>query len=225
MPKSPEARTFESMTATPGPATNRVRSAIVDVTMHLAATPDWGRTGTRQIAAAAGLSPEDVEEHFADRDDVVLSVLGDMLAVAVGHLRVEGFDDLRQALHAANAAMLQDVIDGRAVVSAARLTGMSAAITASPALQKRASQLRRQVLGGALAARLGVPLDDARVRRAVVAWSAVVAASYHADLGRSGSSVATRSTDDLAAPERMTERLDVTFRRILGCVPGVTTTV
>ena len=210
---------------TPGPTTNRVRSVVIDVTMRLATTHDWGRVSTQQIAAAAGLSPEDVHEHFADKDDVVLSVLGDMLAAAVRQLRVEGFDDLRHALHAATAAMLQEVIDGRSAVSAERLTGMAAAVTASPPLQKRASELRRQVLGGALAARLGVPPDDARVRRAVVAWSAVVAASYHADLGRSGSSLAARSTDDLAAPERMSQRLDVTFRRILGCVPGVTTTV
>lgn len=219
------ARTFEAMTVTPGPAANRARSVIVDVTMRLASTHDWGRVDTRQIAAAAGVSPTDVQEHFHDKDDAVLSVLGDMLASAVRHLRVDGFDDLRHALHAANAAMLQDVIDGRAAVSPERLTGMAAAITASPPLQKRASELRRQVLGGALAARLGVPPDDARVRRAVVAWSAVVAASYHADLGRSRASVAARSTDDLAAPERMSERLDTTFRRILGHVPGETTAV
>jgi AcrR family transcriptional regulator len=202
---------------------SHARTAIVDATIELADTQEYARLGVGEIAAAAGVEASEFFRCFADKDAVVMSILHDMLAAAAAYLPASAYDDPRHALHAANAAMLQDIIDGRGPVSMAHLTGMVAVVTRHPPLQKRASALRQQVMSQALADQMGVEPGDQRVRRAVVAWSAVVAASYHADLGRSRSSVVTRSSHDRLAPERMSQRLDATFRRILGRAPSVGT--
>ena len=220
MPAAAPRRNFDTVTAAPERGT-RERSAVVDATMELAATHAYARLTVAEIAAAAGMAPSDFFRYFPGKDAVVLSVLQDLLAAAAAHLPTIVHDDPRHALHAANAAMLQDVIEGRGTVSTANLTGMAAAVTASAPLQRRASALRQQVMGRALAHHLHLEPADRRVRAPVVAWSAVVAASYHADLGRSGSSVGSRSSRDRIAPERMSRRLDTTFRRILGRAPAL----
>ena len=156
---------------------------------------------------------------FETTDAIVVSVVNDMLAAVVDALSdIDPGRPAGDALYAAHAHMLENVVGGTGPITQERLQLMGAVVMASSDLQEKTSARRFEVLSGPLADYLGVRADDKQVRHELMLWSSVVAATYVAALDRRGR---FDPDVDTRAPERMSQRLRRTFRVIMGRGSGI----
>ncbi|MBW0019816.1 MAG: TetR family transcriptional regulator, partial [Mycobacterium sp.] len=66
------------------------REKLIVATLDLSATRGYDSITVDQIAAAAGVSPNDFTRYFASKDAVIMSLLNDVLHATVAELgRVE----------------------------------------------------------------------------------------------------------------------------------------
>ena len=136
-----------------------------------------------------------------------------LAAVAVAVADIDAQVQPVDALQAAHARVLHDIIEGAGPISRERMQAMGNVIMKSPQLQQRTSAHRKRVLSELLAARLDVEPRHPSITTAVATWSAVVAATYVAAPDRHGR---FDPDDDARRPDRMRERLTRAFRHITG---------
>lgn len=154
----------------------RTRSLLIDAAVQLCDKQGFEKTTVDQIAAVADVSPRTFSRYFATKDAVILALIDDMVdAIAVQLERQpSGLTEL-EALLAAHVAMV------RATASAPpdgftteRLKVTARIVNSSPALRLAASEFRPNSVALALAKRMGVGLDDKKVRLVVAVWSAIL---------------------------------------------------
>jgi hypothetical protein len=121
--------------------------------------------------------------------------------------------DSVDALQAAHAKVLYDIIDGHGPISQERMQAMGTVVMYSDELQERTYEHRTEILSDVLAQRLTVDRRHPHVARAITMWSAVVAATYVAAPDRHGR---FDPGDDVRRPHRMRERLAHVFTVITG---------
>lgn len=161
------------------------REKLVDAAVELSGQQGYHRTTVEQIAAAAGVTPQDFARHFATKDALILSITEELMhGTAAALVHVEADTDPAEALLVATTKNLAAIIHGHGVMPLGRMLEMARIVTANDRLQKQASVLRKRLLTRALAEKLGVAQDDRRVSRAVTLWSATAATSYfdHIDM-------------------------------------------
>ena len=193
------------------------RERLIDATLSLCARCGYEATSVDQIAAAAEVTRDDFARHFASKDEVLVSIVGDVLHAAVDELGdVEPDTGLERTLLIATTKAVSRVIDGSGVVTRDRFLAVAQVLTEHPNLRQQVSLARKRILTGALADRLGVGEDDRRVHQAVTRWSAIVAGAYL--IGNSMADHYDPRTDDQLAT-RMIAELSATFDDVMGDNP------
>jgi AcrR family transcriptional regulator len=154
----------------------RTRSLLIDAAVQLCDKQGFEKTTVDQIAAVADVSPRTFSRYFATKDAVILALIDDMVdAIAVQLERQPPDMPEFEALLAAHIDMV------RATASAPpdgftteRLKTTARIVNSSPALRLAASEFRPNSVTRVLADRMGVRLEDKRLRLVVAVWSAIL---------------------------------------------------
>jgi len=157
---------------------------LIDAAVQLCDKQGFDGTTVDQIAAVADVSPRTFSRYFATKDAVIIALIDDMVdAIAVQLTRQPAHLNELEALLAAHIDMV------RATASAPpdgftteRLKTTARIVNSSPALRLAASEFRTNSVTLALADRMGVGLDDKKLRLVVAVWSAILLATP-GDLG------------------------------------------
>jgi AcrR family transcriptional regulator len=193
------------------------RERLIDATLSLCTRSGYEATSVDQIAAAADATPDDFARHFASKDEVLVSIVVDLLQASAEELRdVEPDTSLEHALLIATTKALSRVIDGGGVITRDQFLALAQVLTEHPNLRQQVSSARKRIMTGALADWLGVSEDDRRVHQAVTRWSAIVAGAYL--IGGSMADHYDPRTDEKLI-ERMIDELSATFADVMGDDP------
>src|ERR1700758_689119 len=152
----------------------RTRSMLIDAAVRLCEKQGYEGTTVDQIAAVADVSPRTFSRYFATKDAVILALVDDMVdAIAVQLVKQPPELTELDALLAAHIAMI------RATTTAAedgfttdRLKTTARIVTSSGALRLVASEFRTHAVTLELAKRMGVTLDDRKLRLVMAVWAA-----------------------------------------------------
>lgn len=194
------------------------REGLIDATLAVCIRCGYEATTVDQIAAAADVTLADFSRYFATKDAVIMSVVDDMLEATSAALKnVEAEAGPEQSLLIATTEVLSAIIDGCGVITRERMISMAEIVVASSNLGKQASLARKRVLSQALADRMGVAVENRRVRQAITMWSAIAAGAY---LSRRGMADHYDPYDDDRLIERMIAELDATFADVMGNDPS-----
>ncbi|MDQ1731949.1 MAG: hypothetical protein QOK10_2108 [Pseudonocardiales bacterium] len=171
-----------------------------------------------QIAEATGMAAADVVAAIGTKEAVVLNVARSMLADVISRLcALDPQTPVVEALLAAHAAVLNDVIDGSGPITFEQLRHMGKTIISSTDLQKKVSAQRGEMLAGVLADHFGTTTADREVQRGLKLWSAVLAATYLDVLDKQGR---FDPEVDVETPESMRLRLNRAFHIVTGRPTG-----
>jgi AcrR family transcriptional regulator len=186
--------------------------------LTLFADQGFDATSMANIAEAIGIPPQDVVRTIGTKEGVVLSVAGDMLASVVKALaEIDPQTPVVEALFAAHASVLTDIVAGAGPITLVRMRHMGKAITSSPDLQKAVAAQRTEMLSDVLADHFGRSMSDRSVQHGLKLWSAVLAATYLDVLDKQGR---FDPDVDVESPESLRNRLNRAFRVITGRPAG-----
>jgi len=196
-------------------------ATLTDVALHLFRWRGYDAVTTDQIAATAGVTPQDFARHFATKDAVIMSLADEISHAGVAALaRVAPNRDPLDALFSVHAETLTAIVNGVGVMTRERLVALAHILTAQRHLREQVRDLRRRVFAVPLAECTGVAPDERRMRVAFTTWAAIVTGSYNyfngvglfnnASFGPSG---------DGRVPEVMVRRLKETFVEVTGREP------
>ena len=158
----------------------RTRSMLIDAAVRLCEKQGYEGTTVDQIAAVADVSPRTFSRYFATKDAVILALVDDMVdAIAVQLVKQPPELTELDALLAAHIAMI------RATTTAAedgfttdRLKTTARIVTSSGALRLLASEFRTHAVTLELAKRMGVTLDDRKLRLVMAVWAAILLTAF-----------------------------------------------
>jgi AcrR family transcriptional regulator len=162
----------------------RTRTLLIDAAVQLCDKQGFDGTTVDQIAAVADVSPRTFSRYFATKDAVIIALIDDMVdAIAVQLAMQPPHLTELEALFAAHAGMIKATAsapqDG---FTTERLKTTGRIVNSSPALRLAASEFRANSVTLELCERMGVGLDDKRLRLVVAVWSAILLATP-GDLG------------------------------------------
>lgn len=185
-----------------------------DVALALLAEQGFDATSMAQIAEATGLPADDVVGRIGTKDAIVLAVAEEMLVAVIDALGdIDAQTPMVEALMAAHARVVNDIIDDKGPVSLERMRCMSKAIISSAELQRKVAAQRKRILAAVLADHFGTTTEDRRVKQGLKLWSAVLAATYLDVLDKHGR---FDPDVDIETPEGMRTRLNRAFRIVTG---------
>jgi AcrR family transcriptional regulator len=206
----------------PAVASQPDRATLTDVALHLFRWRGYDAIGVDQIAATAGVTPQDFARYFATKDAVIMSLADEVLQAGVAALaRVAQNTDPLDALLIVHTETLRAIANGVGVMTRERLVPLAHILTAHPHLREQVRALHRRVLTVPLAESTSLAPDDRRMRHAFTMWAAIVTGSYNPFDGagvffdRAG--VGPRG--DGRVPEVMAQRLNETFAQVTGREP------
>ena len=153
---------------------------LIDAAVRLCEKQGYEGTTVDQIAAVADVSPRTFSRYFATKDAVILALVDDMVdAIAVQLVKQPPELTELDALLAAHIAMI------RATTTAAedgfttdRLKTTARIVTSSGALRLVASEFRTHAVTLELAKRMGVTLDDRKLRLVMAVWAAILLTAF-----------------------------------------------
>jgi AcrR family transcriptional regulator len=162
----------------------RTRTLLIDAAVQLCDKQGFDGTTVDQIAAVADVSPRTFSRYFATKDAVIIALIDDMVdAIAVQLAKQPAHLPELDALFAAQGEMIRATAHAPADgFTTERLKTTARIVNSSPALRLAASEFRTNSVTLALAERMGVGLDDKRLRLVVAVWSAILLAAP-GDLG------------------------------------------
>lgn len=154
----------------------RTRAVLVDAAMDLCLKHGYQHTTVEQIAASADVSPRTFSRYFPTKDAVFLTLLEDYAhEVAIELEKVDAGVGPLEAMRRANVEVLTRVATRRVGrLTTERIVLMLRVINASETLKQAALEFRHGVTQVVLAKRMGVDVDDRRVRLATVIFSATI---------------------------------------------------
>jgi AcrR family transcriptional regulator len=154
----------------------RTRAVLIDAAMDLCLRQGYQQTTVEQIAASADVSTRTFSRYFPTKDAVFLTLLDDYVSeVAVELEAVEAGVGPLEAMRRAHMEVLTRVATRRAGrLTTDRIVLMLRVINASGALKQAAVEFRHDRMQDVLAARMGVDVDDPRLRLVNVVFSAVI---------------------------------------------------
>lgn len=149
---------------------------LVDAAMDLCLKHGYQHTTVEQIAASGGVSPRTFSRYFPTKDAVFLTLLEDYAHEVAIELETVGADvGPLEAMRQANVAVLTRVATRRVGrLTTDRIVLMLRVINASETLKQAALEFRHGVTQVVLAKRMGVDVDDPRMRLATVIFSATI---------------------------------------------------
>jgi AcrR family transcriptional regulator len=154
----------------------RTRAMLIDAAVQLCEKQGFDKTTVDQIAAVADVSPRTFSRYFSTKDAVILALIDDMVdAIAVQLERQPpGLGEL-EALLAAHIDMVKATADAPLDgFTTERLTTTARIVNSSPTLRLAASEFRPNSVTRVLAKRMGVDVNDRKLRLVVAVWSAIL---------------------------------------------------
>lgn len=193
----------------------RTRATLIDAAVELCERQGFERTTVDQIAAIADVSPRTFSRYFATKDAIVLGLIDDAVNLAAAELARQPADlNHFEALRRSYMVMYTNTKSARpGELTAERLMCTARIIMTSPALRQAAVEFRPHAVNIELAKRLGVGLDDRRLKLVSAAWASILMNALadlqeDADWGHVG-------VDDLMS------RLEATFAEFIGLVRDI----
>jgi AcrR family transcriptional regulator len=154
----------------------RTRAVLIDAAMDLCLKQGYQLTTVEQIAASAEVSTRTFSRYFPTKDAVFLTILDDYVhEVAVELEAVDARVGPLEAMRQAHTGVLTRVAGRRAGrLTTDRIVLMLRVINGSESLKQAALEFRHDPMQAILAKRMGVDVDDPRLRLLNVVFSAVI---------------------------------------------------
>lgn len=162
----------------------RTRALLMDAAIDLCNRQGFERTTVDQIAAVADVSPRTFSRYFATKEAVMLAIIDDTVQLAAAELARQPADiNHLEALSRAYVGMYRNTKTAApGGLTAERLLAAVRIIMSSPALRQAAAEFRPHPANVQLAKRMGVPLDDQRLKLVAAVWAAIIMTAQD-DLG------------------------------------------
>ncbi len=156
---------------------------LIDAAIELSQRQGFDRTTVEQIAALADVSPRTFSRYFATKEAVILALADEIIeAMATRVLRQPPELSELDALRAGYIDMIKETKSAPPDGLTTERMMTTAQIVHSSTDLLTSSANRRGAMTAALAARMGVGVDDRRVHLAIAVWSAIALVAV-ADFG------------------------------------------
>ncbi len=184
----------------------RTRATLLDAAVELCDRQGFERTTVDQIAAIADVSPRTFSRYFATKDAIAFALIDDAIGLAAEELARQPIDMSHfEALRRSYVAMYSATKSAPAgALSADRMMCTVRIIMTSPTLRQAALEYRPHAVNVELAKRLGVDLEDRRLRLISAMWGSIIMTAL-GDLGDDGVDWQGIGVDDIVS------RLEATF--------------
>jgi AcrR family transcriptional regulator len=188
----------------------RTRSTLIDAAVELCERQGFENTTVDQIAAVADVSPRTFSRYFVTKDAIALALIDDALDMAAVELARQPRDmNHFEALRLSYIAMYNGTKTAPAgSLSADRMMCIVRIIMSSSTLRQAALEYRPHAVNIELAKRLGVGLDDRRLRLISAMWGGIIMTAL-ADLAEPSVDWANIDIDGIIS------RLEATFAEFM----------
>jgi AcrR family transcriptional regulator len=154
----------------------RTRATLIDAAVELCERQGFERTTVDQIAAIADVSPRTFSRYFATKDAIALALIDEAINEAAADLAcqptdINHFEALRRSYVAMYTATKTAPPGG---LSADRMMCTVRIIMSSPTLRHAALEYRPHAVNVELAKRLGVDLEDRRLKLVSAVWGSII---------------------------------------------------
>ena len=177
----------------------------------------WERSPTvDQIAAIADVSPRTFSRYFATKDAIAVALLDDAINMAAAELARQPSDiDHFEALRRSYVSMYTNTKSAPpGALSADRMMCTVRIIMTSPTLRQAALEYRRHAVNVELAKRLGVDIENRRLKLVSAVWGSIIMTAL-ADLSEQGV-----DWDDVGV-DGIVSRLEATFAEFMSEISNV----
>jgi AcrR family transcriptional regulator len=194
----------------------RTRATLIDAAVELCERQGFERTTVDQIAAIADVSPRTFNRYFATKDAIALALIDDAIDVADAELAgqpsdISHFEALRRS-YVVMYAGTKSAPPG--ALSADRMMCTVRIIMTSPTLRQAALEYRRHAVNVELAKRMGVDVEDRRVKLISAVWGSIIMTAL-GDLSEQDVDWEHTGIDDIVT------RLEATFAEFMGEIGDV----
>jgi AcrR family transcriptional regulator len=189
----------------------RTRATLIDAAVELCDRQGFERTTVDQIAAVADVSPRTFSRYFSTKDAIALALIDDAIDLAAAELARQPIDvNHFEALRRSYVAMYNGTKSAPpGALSVDRMMCTVRIIMTSPTLRQAALEYRAHAVNVELAKRLGVDLENRRLKLISAVWGAIIMTAL-ADLSEDGVSWQDIGIDDIVS------RLESTFAEFIG---------
>ena len=189
----------------------RTRATLIDAAVELCDRQGFDRTTVDQIAAVADVSPRTFSRYFSTKDAIALALIDDAIDLAAAELARQPIDvNHFEALRRSYVAMYNGTKSAPpGALSVDRMMCTVRIIMTSPTLRQAALEYRPHAVNVELAKRLGVDLENRRLKLISAVWGAIIMTAL-ADLSEDGVSWQDIGIDDIVS------RLESTFAEFIG---------
>ncbi|HVQ49107.1 MAG TPA: TetR family transcriptional regulator [Mycobacterium sp.] len=154
----------------------RTRATLIDAAVELCERQGFERTTVDQIAAIADVSPRTFSRYFATKDAIALALIDDGITQAAAELARQPSDiNHFEALRRSYVAMYNGTKTAPpGELSADRMMCTLRIILSSAALRHAAIEYRHHAVNIELAKRMGLDLDDRKLKLVAATWAAFI---------------------------------------------------
>ena len=194
----------------------RTRTTLIDAAVELCGRQGFERTTVDQIAAIADVSPRTFSRYFVTKDAIALALIDEAVDRSAAALATQPADISHlEALRRSFVTMYNNTkVAPPGELSADRMMCTVRIIMTSPALRQAAVEYRSHAVNVELAKRMGVDLDDRRLRLVSAVWSSIIMTAL-ADLADDDTDWGSIGIDD------MVSRLQSTFDEFIGLIEDI----
>ncbi len=194
----------------------RTRTTLIDAAVELCGRQGFERTTVDQIAAIADVSPRTFSRYFVTKDAIALALIDEAVDRSAAALATQPADISHlEALRRSFVTMYNNTkVAPPGELSADRMMCTVRIIMTSPALRQAAVEYRPHAVNVELAKRMGVDLDDRRLRLVSAVWSSIIMTGL-ADLADDDTDWGSIGIDD------MVSRLQSTFDEFIGLIEDI----
>jgi AcrR family transcriptional regulator len=162
----------------------RTRATLIDAAVELCERQGYERTTVDQIAAIADVSPRTFSRYFATKDAIALALIDEAIAQAAVELSRQPTDiGHLEALSRSYVAMyIGTKTAPPGGLSSDRMMCTVRIIMSSAALRHAATEYRHTTVNIELAKRMGVDLDDRKLKLVAAMWASFIMTAL-GDLG------------------------------------------
>jgi AcrR family transcriptional regulator len=173
---------------------------LIDAAVELCDRQGFERTTVDQIAAIADVSPRTFSRYFATKDAIALALIDDALDLAAVELARQPSDIGHfEAMRNAYVTMYNATKSAPpGALSADRMMCTVRIIMTSPTLRQAALEYRPHAVNVELAKRLGVDIENRRLKLVASTWGAIIMTAL-ADLSEQGVDWGPIGIDDVVS--------------------------
>lgn len=157
----------------------RTRATLIDAAVELCNRQGFDNTTVEQIAAIADVSPRTFSRYFPTKESIALALVDEILDRAAVELARQPpeLNTIEAVMHAfiAMAEATKRAAPGE--LTAERVLCIVGILLSSAALRQVSVEYRGDAVDRAMARRMGVGLDDRRLRLASAMWGALIMTS------------------------------------------------